>query len=147
VISAWDGAVSYDAQDIVEGGVMDVVAVTEAVAGIVAAGGVKELAEGAGGGLVAGIVKRIRGVFGSDARSVDALEQARQQATPAAVRDLASALAWYAQRDPEFAKELADWAAQGKPGTVNQQVFAGRDVYVSANDQKIEVRNYPKPGE
>jgi hypothetical protein len=120
---------------------MDVATVTEAVAGIVAAGGVKELADSAGGGLVAGIIKRIRSVFGSDARSVDALEQAQQQGTSAAVRELASALAWYAQRDQQFARELEGWAASARPGTVNQQVFAGRDAYVSAGDQTIEVRN------
>ena len=121
---------------------MDLVPVTEAVAGIVAAGGVKELAESAGGGLVGGIIRRIRSVFGSDARSMDALEQAQQQATPAAVQNLALALAWYAQRDQEFARELEGWAASAKRGTVNQQVFAGRDAYVSARDQKIEVKNY-----
>lgn len=126
---------------------MDVVAVTEAVAGIVAAGGVKELAESAGGGLAAGMVKRIRSVFGSDARSVDTLEQAQQQPTSAAVRDLASALAWYAQRDQEFAKELESWAASAKPVVVNQQVFAARDAFVSARDQTIEVANYRKPAE
>jgi hypothetical protein len=133
--------------DIVEGDFMDMVAVTEAVAGIVAAGGVKELAESAGGGLAGGIVKRIRAVFGSDARSVDALDRAQQHATAAAVRDLASALAWYAQRDGEFAGELEGWAASTEARTVNQRVFAGRDAYVSAGDQTIEVRNYSKPAE
>lgn len=123
---------------------MDVVTVTEAVAGIVAAGGVKELAEGAGGGLAKGIVKRIRSVFGSDGRSVDALEQAQRQATPVTVRDLASALAWYARRDQAFARELEGWAASAKPGTVSQQVFSGRDSYVSAGDQTIT--NFRAPG-
>jgi hypothetical protein len=126
---------------------MDLVVVTEAVAGVVAAGGVKELAESTGGGLAAVIVKRIRRVFSSDARSVEALEQAQQQATPAAVRALASALAWYAQRDKEFAEELSGWAASAKPDTVHQQVSAGRDAYVSAHDQTIEVKNYRTPGE
>jgi hypothetical protein len=106
---------------------------------------VQALAEGAGGGLVAGIVKRIHGVFGSDARSVDALEQAWKQATPTAVRDLASALAWYAQRDQEFARELEDWAASARPGTVSQRVFSGRDSYVAVGDQTIT--NYRAPGE
>jgi hypothetical protein len=125
---------------------MDMVAVTEAVAGIIAAGGVKELADSAGGGMVAGIVKRIRAVFGSDARSLDALEQAQRQDTPTTVRDLAAALAWYAKQDLKFAKELEGWAA-ANPGTVNQQVFAGRDAYVAAGDQTIKVRNYAKPDE
>ena len=91
---------------------MDVVAVSEAVAGLLAAGGVKELGEAAGGGLVAGILARVRKVFGSDARSVDALEQARRDGGQAAVAELAAALAWYARRDAEFARELAGWVAQ-----------------------------------
>lgn len=133
--------------DIVRGGTVDLVAVTEAVAGIVAAGGVKEIAENAGGGLASGIVKRIRGVFHSDARSLDALDKAQQLPSPTTVRDLASALAWYAERDQKFASELEEWATSAKPGTVNQRIFAGRDAYVSARDQKIEVKNYHDPDE
>ena len=98
------------------GWVVDVVAVSEAVAALLAAGGVKELGEAAGGGLVAGVVARVRAVFGSDARSVDALEQARRDGTQAAVAELASALAWYARRDAAFARELAGWAAQASAG-------------------------------
>ena len=59
---------------------MDVTVVSEAVAGLLAAGGVKELGEAAGGGLVAGVMERVRKVFGSDARSVDALERAQRRA-------------------------------------------------------------------
>ena len=57
------------------GVVVDIAVVSEAVAGLLAAGGVKELGEAAGGGLVAGIIDRVRKVFGSDARSVDVLER------------------------------------------------------------------------
>jgi hypothetical protein len=78
---------------------MDVTAVSETVATMVAAGGVKEFAEAAGGGLVAGIVERVRKVFGADARSVDALDRARRDGTQSAVAELTAALAWYAQRN------------------------------------------------
>jgi hypothetical protein len=124
---------------------MDVTAVSQAVAALVAAGGVKELADAAGGGLVAGIVGRLRKLFGSDARSVDALEQAQRERTPAAVAELASALAWYARRDQQFAGELRAWADQARPSGVNQQVIAGRDAYAAAGDQTIV--NYRRPDE
>ena len=116
---------------------MDVVAVSEAVAGLLAAGGVKELGEAAGGGLVAGILARVRKVFGSDARSADALEQARRDGTQTAVAELASALAWYARRDDAFARELAGWAAQADAGGVTQRVEAGRDAYTAGRDQTV----------
>ncbi len=123
---------------------VDVVMVSEAVAGLLAAGGVKELGEAAGGGLVAGIVDRVRKVFGSDARSVDALERARRD-EPGAVAELASALAWYARQNQAFAQELAGWAAQAGGGTVTQQVRAGRDAYAAGRDQTVT--NYRQPGE
>ena len=119
-------------------------AVSEAAAGLLAAGGVKELGEAAGGGLAAGMVARVRKVFGSDARSVDALEQARRDGGRTAVAELASALAWYAQRDAEFARELAGWAAQVGAGGVRQRVDAGRDAYTAGRDQTVV--NY-RPGE
>jgi hypothetical protein len=119
--------------------------VSETVAGMLAVGGVKELAETAGGGLVAGIVERVKKVFGSDARSVDALERTRRD-EPGAVADLASALAWYARRDQAFAQELAGWAAQaGSTTSVTQHVRAGRDAYVAGRDQTIT--HYRRPGE
>lgn len=121
---------------------MDVVVASEAVAGLLAAGGVKELGEAAGGGLIAGIIERVRKVFGSDARSADALEQARH-GEPQAVAELASALAWYARRDQAFARELAAWAAQAGGQMVTQQVHAGRDAYAAGRDQTIA--NYWRP--
>ena len=123
---------------------MDVVEVSETVAGLLAAGGVKELGEAAGGGLVTGIIDRVRKVFGSDARSVDALERAHRD-EPGAVAELASALAWYARRDQVFAQELAVWAAQAGGGTVTQQIHAGRDAYVAGRDQTVV--NYRRPDE
>jgi len=121
---------------------MGVTAVCEAVAARVAAGGEnaggdKEPADAAGGGPVAGIIDRLRKVFGSDARSVDALEQARRLGSPAAVADLAAALAWYAGRDRQFAAELAQWAAKTAPVSVAQQVFAARDAYVAGGNQTV----------
>ena len=91
-----------------------------------------------------GIVARVRKVFGSDARSVDALEQARQDGGQAAVAELAAALAWYARRDEEFAQELAGWAAQAGAGGVTQNIRAGRDAYTAGRDQTVV--NY-RPGE
>lgn len=126
------------------GWVVDVVAVSEAVAGLLASGAARELGQEAGGGLVAGIVARVRKVFGSDARSVDALEQARRDGGQAAVAELASALAWYARRDQAFAEELAAWVAQAGTGAVTQQVHAGQDAYVAGRDQTVV--NY-RPGE
>ena len=126
------------------GVVVDVTVVSEAVAGLLAAGGVKELGEAAGGGLVAGIIERVRKVFGSDARSVDALERA-QRDEPGAVAELASALAWYARQNQAFAEELAAWAAQAEAGGVTQQIHAGRDAYVAGRDQTVT--NYRHPGE
>jgi hypothetical protein len=123
---------------------VDIAMASETVAGLLAAGGVKELGEAAGGGLVKGIVDRVRKVFGSDARSVDALEQA-QRGEPGAEADLASALVWYAREDRVFADELAAWAAQAGSGPVIQQIRAGRDAYVAGRDQTV--RNYRQPGE
>jgi hypothetical protein len=111
--------------------------VSEAVALLLAAGGVKELGEATGGGLVAGMVARVRKVFGSDARSVDALDQARHDGRQAAVAELAAALAWYARRDEAFARELAGWAAQADAGSVAQRVEAGRDAYTAGRDQTV----------
>jgi hypothetical protein len=124
--------------------VVDVAVVSEAVAGLLAAGGVKELGEAAGGGLVVGIVERVKKVFGSDARSADALERARQGEL-GAVGELASALAWYARRDEAFAEELAAWAVQAGDGGVTQQIRAGRDAYAAGRDQTVV--NYRRPGE
>lgn len=126
------------------GAVVDVAVVSEAEAGMLAAGGVKELGEAAGGGLVAGIIDRVRKVLGTDARSVDALDRARQ-GEPRAVAELASALAWYARREDAFAQELAVWAAHAGGATVTQQVCAGRDAYVAGRDQTII--SYRQPGE
>jgi hypothetical protein len=117
--------------------VVDVVAVSEAVAGLLASGAARELGQEAGGGLVAGIVARVRKVFGSDARSVDVLEQARRDGEQAAVAELAAALAWYARRDEAFAGELAGWAAQAGTGDVTQRVEAGRDAYAAGRDQTV----------
>jgi hypothetical protein len=123
---------------------VDVAVVSEAVAGMLVAGGIKELGEATGGGVVAAIIARVRKAFGSDARSVDALERA-QRDEPGAVADLASALAWYARRDQAFARELAAWAAKPATGGVTQHIRAGRDVYAAGQDQTMT--NYRHPGE
>ena len=125
------------------GWVVDVVTVSEAVAGLLASGAAREIGREAGGGLVAGIVARVRKVFGADARSVDALEQARRDGTQAAMAELAAALAWYARRDEGFARELTGWAAQAGAGGVAQPVEVGRDAYTAVRDQTVV--NY-RPG-
>jgi hypothetical protein len=129
------------------GVVVDVADASEAVAELVA-GGTKERGVVADGALTAKIVTRAQDVFGSDARSVDALVRA-PRAEPGAVTDLASALAWYAGRDQAFARELAAWAAKAgagaEAGGVVQHIRAGRDVNASGRDQTVI--NYRRPGE
>jgi hypothetical protein len=129
-----------------DGVVVDLVTVSEAVAGLLAAGGVKELGETAGGGLMAGMIERVRKVFGSDARSVDALEQARQDGSSATVAELASALAWHARRDHGFAEELTAWAARADGGAVTQHNRAGRDVNAPIGNQTV-VNYHVAPGD
>lgn len=116
---------------------MDVTVVSKAVAGMLAAGGTRELGEAAGGGLVAGIVERVRQVFGADARSVDALEQVRRDGSSAAVADLVLALTWYARHDQAFAEELATWSAHTAEAGVIQHTHAGRDAYAAGRDQTV----------
>jgi hypothetical protein len=116
----------------------------EIVAGMLAGGAVRELAGEAGGGLVAGITARVRAVFGSDARSADALQRAGQGES-AAVTELASALAWYAKRDETLAGELVSWAGRAGGSGVRQTVRAGRDVYAAGGDQSVRVDNR-RPG-
>ena len=119
---------------------MDLVAASETVAGLLASGAAKQLGEDAGSGLAAGIASRIRKWFGSDARSVDALEKVCRD-DRAAISDLASALAWYAQRDQAFAIELIRWAGQARSDEVTQRVHAGRDAYTAGRDQTVTNNN------
>jgi hypothetical protein len=117
---------------------MDLVLAATAVARLLASGAARQAGEQAGSGLVTGIMTRVRRLFGTDARSVDALEQARG-GSPAAVHELASALAWYARRDQAFASELVRWATQAAPrsGGVTQHIHAGRDAYTAGGNQTI----------
>jgi hypothetical protein len=119
---------------------MDLVAASETVAGLLASGAVKRLGEDAGNGMAAGIASRIRKLFGSDARSVDALEKVCRD-DRAAISDLASALAWYAQREQTFATELIRWAGQARAEEVTQWVHARRDAYTAGRDQTV-INNY-----
>ena len=117
---------------------MDLILAATAVARLLSSGAARQAGAEAGSGLVAAIVARVRKLFGADARSVDALEQARGGSS-AAVSELASALAWYAQRDQAFANELIRWAAQAgsRSGGVTQHIHAGRDAYTAGGDQTI----------
>jgi hypothetical protein len=123
---------------------MDITVASEAVAGMLAVGGIKELGEAAGGSLAVGIIERVKKVFGSDRRSTDALERA-QRDEPGAVADLATALAWYARDDKAFAEELASWAAKAGSRGVTQHIRAGRDAYAAGRDQTVI--NYRRPDE
>lgn len=103
-----------------------------------ATGAVSGLGESAALGVVARIRERVRGVFGSDARSVDALERAVADPSDERLEELASALAWYARRDEEFAGELAGWVREYAPaGPVVQNVRAGRDAYTAGRDMTV----------
>lgn len=121
---------------------MDVGAIAAAVAVIAGTGAVTGLGEKAALTLVGTIRARIRAVFGADARSVDALEQAQERPEDDdRIKDLAAALAWYARRDPEFAAELAGWTEKhAPPGSVTQQMIAGRDVYAAGRDMTVHQR-------
>ena len=66
---------------------MDLTIAAMAVAKLLASGAGKELGETAGGGLAAGIIQRVRAVFGSDARSTDALEQAQRNSSATAIQE------------------------------------------------------------
>jgi hypothetical protein len=124
---------------------LDLVAVSQAVAALVASGAGKELTEDLGRGVVAAVVDRARKVFGRDRRSLDALEQAQKDGSAAAIADLAAALRWYAQRDAAFAADLERWADQARSAGVSQEVRAGRDAYTAGRDQTVV--NYRRPDE
>lgn len=124
---------------------LDLVAVSQAVAALVASGAGKELAEDVGGSVVAAVVDRARKVFGRDRRSVDALERAREDGSAVAVADLAAALLWYARQDAAFAAELGRWADEARSAGISQEIRAGRDAYTAGHDQTVV--NYRRPDE
>jgi hypothetical protein len=137
LVLVWSVGAGFDAR----GGSVDVVAVSEAVALMAATGAVSGLGESAALGVVGRIRERIRGMFTSDARSVDALERAVADPSDGRVQELAAALAWYARRDEEFAGELAGWAREYAPaGSVVQNVRAGRDSYTAGRDMTVNQR-------
>ncbi|MBO2448935.1 hypothetical protein J4573_17665 [Actinomadura barringtoniae] len=123
-------------------GAVDVTAMSEAVALMAATGAVSGLSESAALGVVERMRQRVRAVFGSDTRSVDVLEQAvREPSDEGRMRELTAALAWYAQRDEEFASDLAGWADEYMPaGSVVQNVRAGRDAYAAGRDMTVNQR-------
>ena len=94
-----------------------------------------------GGILVQRVREGIRSVFAGDERSVDALEAAiADPGDEGRVRELASALAYYAGKNEEFARQLADWARHGAPASVTQNITAGRDAYVAGHDMTVRQR-------
>ena len=122
---------------------VDVAAASQAVAVMAASGAVSGLSESAALSVVGGIRKRVREVFGSDDRSVSALEDAIQNpAKDGRVRELAATLAWYARRDGVFAGELAGWAQQYTlSSSVVQNVLPGRDGFTAGRDMTVNYRH------
>jgi hypothetical protein len=110
---------------------MDLVALSEATAALVAAGAAQNVGEQA----VTGMMDRIRNVFRGDARATESLDEAVATGDETSVRELADALRWHARRDEEFAADLERWAAVHTQ--VAQNVRAGRDAYTAGRDQTV----------
>jgi len=113
----------------------------EAVARIVATGVIQDLGEDEARDVVGRIRTRIAGVFGRDARSLSELEEAVEAPSDEGrITRLGVALKWYADRNPEFAADLAVWAADYTPvPRAARHSRAGRDPYVvTARDLTIE---------
>jgi hypothetical protein len=122
--------------------IMDVASAAEAVAVLVGGGAVQGLSGQAAIDAVSAIRTRIREVFGRDHRAVAALDHTEQGevSDPAQLAELASALRWYAERDQQFATEMAGWATLGTAQVV-QTVKAQRDAYVAGRDQTVNHLN------
>ena len=136
-VVAWTGEARSNVTSSTGVSAVDIDAAAQAVSLLVASGASKELAEDVGKGLIAAVVDRVRRVFGSDGRSVDALEQATSGVSLAATAELAAALRWYAHRDTEFAMELVGWAREASQFEVQHNVRAGRDAYTAGRDQTV----------
>lgn len=119
---------------------MDVAGISEAVALIAATGAVQGLGEDGARSLVERIRARITAAFTGDNRSTAALTDAVEDPEdPIRLARLADALVWYAEQDPEFESELADWARRHAPTqAVNQRIEAGRDAYTAGRDMTID---------
>lgn len=115
---------------------MDPIVVSETVAALIASGAGKELAEGVGGGLMSTVTTAIRKAFGNDRRSLQALEKVSSDGSPQSIEELAATLHWYAQENPDFARELESWASQATP-EIRQQVKANRRSFAAGRDQTI----------
>lgn len=113
---------------------MDLVALSEAAAALVAAGATGA-AQSAGEQATAGMLERIRSVFRGDARATESLDEAASTGDEASVQELAESLRWYARRDEEFAADLERWT--GGHVEVTQHVSAGRDAYTAGRDQTV----------
>ncbi|MEY9932454.1 hypothetical protein ABH926_007105 [Catenulispora sp. GP43] len=116
---------------------MDAASAAETVAFLVAGGAVHGLSGEAAVEAVSAIRTRIREIFKHDHRAVDVLERVEVQgADPVRLADLASAIRWHAERDPQFAAELVGWATLGAAPVV-QNVHAQRDAFVAGRDQTV----------
>jgi hypothetical protein len=120
---------------------MDLVAVSESVALMAATGAMSGLGEHAALGTVSRVRERIRLVFGGDTHSMNALNEAvADPADEGRIADLAAELAHHAKRDAAFREELGRWAAEYAPGSVTQNVRAGRDTYTAGRDMTVHQR-------
>jgi hypothetical protein len=118
---------------------MDIVAVSEAVALMAATGAVSGLSEHAAVDMAARIRNKIRAVFNGDARSLDSLTRAVEDPTDQnRIRELAAAMAWYAQRDHLFANEMTTGTQEFSPTwSVSQKIRAGQDAYTAGRDMTV----------
>jgi N-acetylglucosamine kinase-like BadF-type ATPase len=119
---------------------MDMLAVSETVAKLMATGAVQGLGKDAASRLLTHIIARVREVFGNDACSTSALKAVESNRDhPASVAELAAALRRYAEQNNQFATELADWAHKYKPGdtAVIQNIHSSGDSYTAGRDITI----------
>jgi hypothetical protein len=121
---------------------MDILAISEAIAAIAATGAVSTVSGQTALEVVARIRQRLRDVMHGDQRSLDALMRALENPSDEGrIRELAAAVAWYAQRDQNFAAELAAWTSRfSAERPILQNVRAGRDAYTAGRDITITYR-------
>ena len=124
-------------------GIVDLAGVSEAVALMAATGAISGVSEDAALEVIRRLRERVRGMFEGDPRAMETLtcvvERPEEERK---VRELAAALAWYAERDEGFLAELVDWANKYAPATSgSQNVWAGRDAYTAGRDLTVS----PKP--
>jgi hypothetical protein len=120
---------------------MDLVEASNAVALMLATGGIQGLGQDAARSAVARLRDRVRSAFHGDLRAVAALEQAMAQPDGEWVRELAAALARRAGENEDFANDLYEWAEMRQPTQLIQNVQSGGDSYVAGRDMTVNREN------